>query len=106
MFIINCTAPYSRVIIALRPTVKWKLHWNAQLALNSTVLSLHLDDRRGVQENTSLRSKEFLRAKPEGTHETECRYFPVLPDLSHSTDIIQFLKVMYSTVHALGLVTA
>ena len=30
----------------------------------------------------------------EGTPETECWYFPVLPDLNKCTDIIQFLKVM------------
>ena len=36
----------------------------------------------------------FPRAQPEGTPETECWYFPVLPDSSRCTDIIQFLKVM------------
>ena len=34
----------------------------------------------------------------EGTPETECWYFPVLPDLSQGTDIIQFLKVMYTVL--------
>ena len=57
-------------------------------------LSLYLDERRGVQGNTSMRSREFLRAQPEGTPETECWYFTVLPDLSQGTDIIQFVKVM------------
>ena len=59
-----------------------------------TVLILYLDKRKGVQENTSTRSKEFPRAQPKGTPETKCWYFPVLPDLSQGTDIIQFLKVM------------
>ena len=58
------------------------------------VLSLYLDERRGVQGNTSMRSREFPRAQPEGTPETECWYFPVLPDSSQGTDIIQFIKVM------------
>ena len=56
------------------------------------VLSLYLDERRGVQGNTSMRSREFPRAQPKGTPETECWYFPVLPDSSQGTDIIQFLK--------------
>ena len=30
----------------------------------------------------------------EGTPETECWYFPVIPDSSQGTDIIQFIKVM------------
>ena len=38
--------------------------------------------------------REFPRAQPEGTPETECWYFPVLPDSSQGTDIIQFIKVM------------
>ena len=42
-----------------------------------TVLSLYLDKRRGVQENTSMRSREFRRAQPEGTPKTECWYFLV-----------------------------
>ena len=42
------------------------------------VLSLYIDKRRGVQGNTSMRSREFVRAQPEGTPETECWYFPVL----------------------------
>ena len=50
--------------------------------LYCTVLCLYLNERRGVQGNTSMRSREFPRAQPEGTHETECWYFPVLPDLS------------------------
>ena len=36
------------------------------------VLSLYLDERRGVQGNTRMRSREFPRAQPEGTPETEC----------------------------------
>ena len=58
------------------------------------VLSLYLDEGRGVQGNTSMRSREFPRAQPEGTPETECWYFPVLPDSSQGTDIIQLVKVM------------
>ena len=58
------------------------------------VLSLYLDKRRGVQGNTSMRSREFPRAQPEGTPETECWYFPVVPDLSQGTDInIKVLKL-------------
>jgi hypothetical protein len=58
------------------------------------VLSLYLDEGRGVQENTSMRSKEFLRAQPEGTPERKFWYFPELPASSQGTDIIQFIKVM------------
>ena len=58
------------------------------------VLSLYLDERRGVQGNTSMRSREFPRVQPEGTPETECWYFPVLPNSSQGTDIIQFINVM------------
>ena len=47
--------------------------------LYCTVLSLYLAKRREVQENTTMRSKEFLKAQPKGTPETECWYFPVLP---------------------------
>ena len=43
------------------------------------VLSLYLDERRGVEENTSMRSREFPRAQPEGTPETECWYFLYSP---------------------------
>ena len=57
-------------------------------AVRNDILYLYLDERRGVQENTSMRSSEFLRAALEGTLETECWYFPVLPDPSQ--------------VHALG----
>ena len=35
------------------------------------VLSLYLDERRGLQGNTSMRSREFRRAQPEGTLEIE-----------------------------------
>ena len=44
-----------------------------------TVLSLYLDERRGVQGNTSMRLREFPRAQPEGTPETECWYFLYSP---------------------------
>ena len=33
-------------------------------------LSLYLDERRGVQGNTSMRLREFPRAQPEGTPKT------------------------------------
>ena len=36
------------------------------------VLSLYLDKRRGLQENTSMRSREFPRAKPKETPENKC----------------------------------
>ena len=58
------------------------------------VLCLYLNERRGVQGNTSMMLREFSRAQPEGTPETECWYFPVFPDSSQGTDIIQFIKVM------------
>ena len=64
------------------------------------VLYLYLDKRRGVQENIIMRLREFLRVQPERTPKTECWYFLVLPELSQGTNIILFLKVMYSTVHA------
>ena len=47
--------------------------------LYCTVLSLYLYERRGVQGNTSIRSREFPRAQPEGTPETECWYFLYSP---------------------------
>ena len=47
---------------------------------------------RGSSWGRSLR--EFLMAQPEGTPDTECWYFPVLPDSSQGTDIFQFLNVM------------
>ena len=47
--------------------------------LHCTVLSLYLDERRGVHGNTSMRSREFPRAQPEGTPETECWYFLYSP---------------------------
>ena len=65
-----------------------------QAVLYHIVLSLYLDKRRGLQRNTSMRLREFLRAQPEGTPETKCWYIPVLPDLSQGTNIIQFIKVM------------
>ena len=71
--------------------------WEMFLMLNAvyySVLSLYIDERSGVQGNTSMRSREFPRAQPEGTPETECWYFPVLPDSSQGTDIIQLIKVM------------
>ena len=43
------------------------------------VLSLYLDERRGVQGNTSTRSREFPRAHPKGTPETKCWYFLYSP---------------------------
>ena len=35
------------------------------------LLYLYLDERRGVHENTSMRSRKFLRAQPEGTPEAQ-----------------------------------
>ena len=60
------------------------------------ILSLYIviDERRGVQGNSSMRSREFPRVQPEGTPKIECWYFPVLADLTRCTDIIQFLKVI------------
>ena len=59
-----------------------------------TVLILYSYEMRGVQGNTSMRSREFPRAQPRGTPETDCLYFPALPDSGQGTDIIQFIKVM------------
>ena len=73
--------------------VSWEM-FLMLIAVYYSVLSLYIDKRRGVQGNTSMRSREFPRAQPEGTPKTECWYFPVLPDSSRCTDIIQFLKVM------------
>ena len=63
------------------------------LVQSALVLSLYLDERRGVQENTSMRSRKFPRAQPEGTPMTESWYFPVIPNLSQVTDIIQLIKM-------------
>ena len=41
-------------------------------------MNLYLDERRGVEGNTSMRSREFARAQPEVTPKTECWYFPIL----------------------------
>ena len=43
--------------------------------LHQYVVSLYLDERRGVQGNTSMRSRKFPRAQPEGTPKTKCWYF-------------------------------
>ena len=59
---------------------------------------MYLDNRSGVQGNTSKR--EFPRAQPEGTLEIKRWYSPVLPDLSQGTDIIQFLKMPIQIVLA------
>ena len=61
--------------------------------LQSAVLSLYLDERRGVQGNTNMRLREFPRAQPKGTSKIKCWYIPELPDLSQGIDIIQFIKV-------------
>ena len=73
--------------------VSWEM-FLMLIAVYYSVLSLYIDKRRGVQGNTSMRSREFPRAQPEGTPMTECWYFPVFPDSSQGTDIIQFIKVM------------
>ena len=44
-----------------------------------TVLSLYLDERSGVQGDTSMRLRELPRAQPKGTPETECWYFLYSP---------------------------
>ena len=68
-----------------------------------------LDERRGVQENISMRSRGVRRAQPEGTVETECWYPPVPPNSSQGIDFIQFLKVCFHSfqpVLSLGMVLA
>ena len=52
-------------------TRKWVVEVvSSQVVLSGTlycsVLYLYLGERRGVQENTSMRSREFLRAQPKG----------------------------------------
>ena len=47
------------------------------ITFKNWIMSLYIDERRGVQENTSMRSREFPRAQPEGTPKTECGYFPL-----------------------------
>ena len=59
---------------------------------------MYLDKRTGVQENTSMRSREFPRAQPEGI--PECCYLPVLSDSSQFTSIIHLLKVHISLLPA------
>ena len=44
----------------------------ALLYCTESVLSLYLDERRGVQGNTSMRSREFPRAQPKGNPNTKC----------------------------------
>ena len=61
----------------------WSVKFTLLAELYLTVLNLYLDERRGVQGNTSRRSREFPRAQPKGTPETECWYFPVLPYLRY-----------------------
>ena len=74
--------------------------------LQCTVLSLYLDERTGTQGNTSIRLREFQRAQPEGTPETECWYFPVLPNSSQGTDIIQFVKYDEAVAIAIAIAIA
>ena len=59
------------------------------------VTALYLEERRGIQRNTSMRLGEFPRAQPLGTLETKSWYIPELHDSSQGTDIIQFLKGVY-----------
>ena len=72
----------------------WSVKFTLLAEMYLTVLNLYLDERRGVQGNTSMRSREFPSAQPEATLETECWYFSVLPYSSKGTDIIQSIKVM------------
>ena len=83
------------MVIMLREAELWAADFNVTFSTNrdpkksksklifmcghNKRLSLYLDERRGVQGNTSMRSRDFPRAQPEGTPETECWYFPVLP---------------------------
>ena len=55
------------------------------------MLSLYLDERRGLQENSSMRLRKFPMAQPKGTPKTESLFFPLLLDSSQGTDIIQFI---------------
>ena len=61
----------------------WLLLW--------TQLCLYLDKRRRVQENTSIRYREFPWAAPLGTPSTSCWYFPVLPSSRLGTDSMPYL---------------
>ena len=62
--------------------------------ISGTLPCLYLDERRGVQGNTNMRLREFPRAEPEETPDTECWYFSVLPNSSQGTNIIQFINLM------------
>ena len=46
------------------------------------------------EEGSTGKYQHEVLGVPEGTPETEYWYFPVLPDLSQGTDIIQFIKVI------------
>ena len=48
--------------------------------LYSTVLYLYICEGRGVLANTSLSSRELLRAQPKGFPESRSWNFPLLPD--------------------------
>ena len=71
--------------IAAMNMVHTLVHWTV---LCTTELYMYLDERRGVQKNTSMRLREFLRAQTKVTPETKHWYFPLLPDLSQDTEII------------------
>ena len=71
---------FSRYCTAMQCRVSIVLQWGVGIVLHCRVgmlLYLYLNERRGLQENTSIQSWEFLRAQPKGTPKTECWYFPV-----------------------------
>ena len=54
------------------------------------ILCPYQDETRDIRSNIHPRLKEFPRAKPEGTPETEGVYLTVHPELSFNTDSISF----------------
>ena len=63
---------------------------------------MHLDERREVQGNTSMRLREFPWVQPEKTLKTVCWYLPVLSDSREGTDT----KSVYTTVPSLWMALA
>ena len=47
-----------------------------------------------LEEGSTGKYQHEVEEGPEGTPETKCWQFPVLPDSSQGTDIIQFINVM------------
>ena len=48
----------------------------------------------GQEEGSTRKYQHEVEGVPEGTPETKCWYFPVLPNSNQCTDIIHFIKVI------------